>query len=50
MLQAEEVLELQDFIRKKFPQLTNEEIEKISHQLLELGIFLVRRKIQKHQL
>ncbi len=45
--QAEE-LKLQELLKKKFPQLNTEEIEKISHQLMELGVFLVRLEIKKH--
>lgn len=48
MLQKEETLELQDFIKKKFPGLADEEIEEISHQLMELGVFLVQLQIKKH--
>ena len=47
--QSEEAQKLlQDFIKKKFPQLNNEEIEKISNQLLELGFFMVRLQLKKH--
>ena len=47
-LQSEETLKLQDFIRKKFPELNSEEIEKISNQFMELGFFLVRLNIEQH--
>ena len=43
-----EVLQLQELLRKKNSQLNNEEIEKISHQLMELGFFLVRLQIKKY--
>ena len=43
-----EKLKLQELLRKKFPQLNNEEIEKISQQLIELSFFLVRLQIKKH--
>ena len=48
MLQGEEALKLQDFIKKKFPELKSEEIEKISNQLMELGTFLVRLRVKKY--
>ncbi len=50
MLQGEEALKLQDFVKKKFPELNSEEIEKISIQLTELGNFLVRLHIKKSDL
>jgi hypothetical protein len=51
MLENEsEVLQLQELLRKKFSQLNIEEVEKISHQLVELGFFLVRLQIRKHSL
>ena len=49
MLQGEETLKLQDFIKKKFPELKSEEIEKISNQLMELGTFLVRLCVKKYK-
>ena len=48
MLQREETLKLQDFIKKKFPELNSEEVEKISIQLMALGTFLVRLQIKRH--
>lgn len=49
MLQGEEeVQKLVDFVRKKFPQLNSEEVDKISHQLMNLGFFLVRLRIKKY--
>ena len=47
MLQGEETLKLQGFIKKKFPELNSEDLEKISHQLMELGTFLVRLHVQR---
>ena len=48
MLQGEEALKLQDFIKKKFPELKSGEIEKISNQLMELSTFLVRLHVKKY--
>ena len=46
--QEQDVQKLKDIIRKKFPELNNEEIEKISNQFMELGYFLVRLQIKKY--
>ena len=43
-----EVLKLQELLKKKFPELKNEEIEQRANQLMEIGVFLVRLKIKKH--
>lgn len=48
MLQREEDLKLQDFTKKKFPKLNNEEIEKISQQFMDLGFFWVHLNIKQH--
>jgi len=42
-----EVLKIQELLKSRFPQLNNEEIEKISNQLYQLGVFLVRLQINK---
>jgi hypothetical protein len=39
---------LKDFLQKKHPHLTEEEIEKYTSNLYELGLFLVRLKIEQH--
>ena len=44
----EGVQKLKDFLKKKGLQLPNNEIEKISQNLYELGLFLVRLKIKQH--
>jgi hypothetical protein len=43
-----EVLKIQELLKKKFPNLKIEEIEKNSLQLMDLGHFLVRIKVEKH--
>lgn len=49
MLEKEkDVLKLQDFLRKKNPQLRKEELEKISNQLYNLASFFVKMKIKQH--
>ena len=39
-----EALKLQEFLRKKNPQLNSEKVEKISNQLMSLAFFLVKLK------
>lgn len=49
MLENEsELLELQELLRKKFSQLNNEDVEKVSNQLTGLAFFLVRLQIKRH--
>ncbi len=49
MLENEEGVEkLKVYLRKKFPQLSDSEIEKIAPNLYELGLFLVRLKVKEH--
>ena len=42
-----DVQKLKDFIKKKFPKLSNEEIEKRANQFSELGYFLVHLPVAK---
>ena len=44
----EDVQKLKDILRKKFPNLSNEEIEKNTIQLIELAIFLVHQRTGQH--
>lgn len=44
----EKVQKLKDFLKKKNPQLSNNEVEEISKNLYELGLFLVRLKLKQH--
>lgn len=48
MLENEEgVRKLKELLKKKFPQLSDSEIEKIALNLYELGLFLVRKKLKE---
>ena len=48
MLEEAKVLELQEFLKEKFPQLNSGEIEKNSKQLMELAFLIVHLQIKKH--
>lgn len=41
------VNKLQDHLRRKFPSLQDEEVEKISKSLYDLGVFLVRHEMKQ---
>jgi len=43
----EEIHKLSDLLKKKFPQLNEDEINKISQNLFRLGLFLVELQIEK---
>lgn len=43
-----EVLKIQELLKKRFPKLNSEEIEKNANQLVELGTFIVRLQVKKH--
>ncbi len=44
----DEVLKIQELLKKKFPQKNSEEIEKISLEFMELGFFWVGLQIKQH--
>lgn len=43
----EEIQRIKDLLKKKKPQLNDEEIDKISNQLYQLGLILVQLQIKK---
>lgn len=50
MLEKErDVQKLKDIIRKKFPDLQSEEIEKRANELLEVGLFLVHLNVKSRE-
>jgi len=42
---SEEIQKIKDLLKKKKPQLSDEEINKNSNQLYQLGLFLVQLQI-----